>query len=520
MTEATVVMQPGAGWGSGDMFPLLKRHEIQVLLEAGFPPTEVAERAAVSLDTVQRVRDEPKVSHVDDAAERRSRGIGRPSKAAPFADRVREWLTEEPDLPSQELLRRAIGQGYRGGKSAFYSMAAGARPPRSAPVVRFEGLPGEFSQHDFGHVDVRFVDGRKKRVHFFASRLKYSRTVAVTLVVDERGETLVRTLVGHFVRFGGVPLLAVFDRPRTIVTKSGPGRAVEVFNRTFAEVMLELGVGIEMCAPRSGNQKGAVEQLVKWVKNSFFKWRKFIDEADLEAQLAAWVDEVNLKTPCRATGEIPETRRQIELPRLRPVRVLPENLALRFPVFVGPTAEVLFEGVAYTMPPRAANVAGTVFLYEKQLHIVAGRYEARHVRRQAGDPPASLPEHRAAKLAAVHGARARLYEMRQQVLNVGVDALTLMTALVHSAPERASMHVERLHELFTQHGEESFRAALAQVVATRELTVTAVAHALESFAPEARSGASPPAGVAQPSGHHPHMSAPDPVRTEGPGVSP
>ena len=30
---------------------------------------------------------------------------------------------------------------------------------RSRPMVRFEGLPGEFSQHDFGHVDVRFMDG-------------------------------------------------------------------------------------------------------------------------------------------------------------------------------------------------------------------------------------------------------------------------------------------------------------------------------------------------------------------------
>ena len=92
---------------------------------------------------------------------------------------------------------------------------------RSAPVVRFEGLPGEFSQHDFGHVDVTFVDGRKKRVHFFASRLKYSRFVAVTLVDNERVEAIVRTLVLHFVVFGGLPLMAVFDRPRTIVKKSG-----------------------------------------------------------------------------------------------------------------------------------------------------------------------------------------------------------------------------------------------------------------------------------------------------------
>jgi hypothetical protein len=39
--------------------------------------------------------------------------------------------------------------------------------------VRFEGLPGEFSQHDFGQV-LEFCTGASQRIHFFASRLKYS----------------------------------------------------------------------------------------------------------------------------------------------------------------------------------------------------------------------------------------------------------------------------------------------------------------------------------------------------------
>jgi hypothetical protein len=37
------------------------------------------------------------------------------------------------------------------------------------------------------------------------------------------------------------------------------------------------------------------------------------------------------------------------------------------------------------------------------------------------EPPAPLPEHRAAKVAAVHGKRAKLYEERQQVLNLGPE---------------------------------------------------------------------------------------------------
>ncbi|HLK40484.1 MAG TPA: IS21 family transposase [Polyangiaceae bacterium] len=347
---------------SGEMLPLLKRHEIQVLLRAGHSHKDTAVRVGVSVDTVARVKREDEVLRVDDAAARRDRRIGRPSKATPFGPKVAVWLTEEPDLPTQELLRRAKEAGYTGHKSAFYSLVAAMRPPRATPVVRFEGLPGEFSQHDFGHVDVTFVDGRKKRVHFFASRLKYSRFVAVTLVRDERVETLVRCLARDFVAFGGLPLMAVFDRPKTIVQKGGKGRDVEQFNATFAQAIVDLGVGVEMCAPRSGNQKGAVERLVGWVKSSFFKHRKFQDETDLQAQLAAWHVEANTKTPSRATGVIPETRRQEELARLRPIKVFPEKLALRVPIFVGPTAEVMFEGAPYSMPPEATHIAGTLFL--------------------------------------------------------------------------------------------------------------------------------------------------------------
>ncbi len=39
-------------------------------------------------------------------------------------------------------------------------------------MVRFEGMPGEFSQHDFGSVSVVYGDGTSEKVHFFASRLK------------------------------------------------------------------------------------------------------------------------------------------------------------------------------------------------------------------------------------------------------------------------------------------------------------------------------------------------------------
>lgn len=505
-------MAVAGGVQAGEMIPLLLRHEIQVLLRAGLKHEDIASRAGVSLRTVHRVLSEAPVTHVDDTAAHRARSLGRPSKAAPFAERVRAWLAEEggEDLPTQELLRRAKEHGYAGNKTAFYALVAGVRPPRSAPIVRFEGLPGEFSQHDFGHVDVTFVDGTKLRVHFFASRLKYSRFVAVTLVENERVETILRCLVRDFLIFGGLVLMAVFDRPKTIVMKSGKGRDVQEYNATFAQAIVDIGVGVEMCAPRSGNQKGTVERLVGWVKGSFFKPRKFQDKADLDAQLAAWHVEVNTKTPSRATNVIPETRRLEELPRLRPLKVFPETLALRFPVFVGPTAEVMFEGAPYSMPPEATLIAGTLFLYEKRLRIVAGRFEVEHRRRKKGVPPAPLPEHRAAKIAAVHGKRAKLYEKRQQVLNLGPSALALLTEITHREPRLASRRVEELYTLLEAHGDDPMREAITRAVEHGHLSVSAVRRRLPPSA-RGREGERPPVPRAPPRGTRPEQK-PLPLR--------
>ena len=55
---------------------------------------------------------------------------------------------------SLEILRRAKLQGYDGGKSAMYQLVAQLRPRDVEVLMRFEGLPGEFSQHDFGQVGV------------------------------------------------------------------------------------------------------------------------------------------------------------------------------------------------------------------------------------------------------------------------------------------------------------------------------------------------------------------------------
>jgi len=84
---------------------MLKRHEIEVLLKAGHPKIEVAGLAGVSLSSIKRIATEAPVVHVDDAAERTRRQIGRPSLVDNFRKLVVEILQEKADLPPVEFSR-------------------------------------------------------------------------------------------------------------------------------------------------------------------------------------------------------------------------------------------------------------------------------------------------------------------------------------------------------------------------------------------------------------------------------
>jgi transposase len=437
---------------------MIKRHEVQVLLAAGFSQRQVAKKTGVSKRSVTRIADEAPVAAIDETGVAARRRVGRPSSVAEFRETLAAILQEQPALPTVELLHRLRQRGYAGGKTAVYDLARKLRGPAPSRVmVRFEGLPGEFAQFDFGTVEVRYLSGDRERLHFAAYRLKYSRWVHVTLVPNEQVEPLCRALVDAFEASGGVPLACVFDNPKTVVIH--PKREPIVWNRTVAQLAVDFGFGIELCAPRRGNQKGAVENLVGWVKGSFFKVRRFQDRADLLAQLQEWLREVNEQRPSRATGEIPAVRLLDEQKRLRPLAVAPADYGLQFEVLVGPTGMVSHKGVRYAMPPEAIGFSGTLHLYPDRVRITAGRYTATHARFPAGNL-SYPPELRARHLAAVSGTRGRLYFQRQRLLELGAVAEHFLTELIHQRPRTWKGDVEHLYQLLDTLGDKVLLGAL------------------------------------------------------------
>src|SRR5262249_13606707 len=135
------------------------------------------------------------------------------------------------------------------------------------------------------------------------------------------------------------------------------------------------------------------------------------------------------------------------------------------------------------MPPEAIGLPGTLYLYRDRVRIIAGRFSAEHERKfQPGDG-SILPEHRAQRVAAVAGKRARRYLQRQHLIDLGAAALAYLTELTHRRPRTWIREVERLHALLQTHGDAPLRTAFEQGLAEQAIGAEYIAHYLGTTVP-------------------------------------
>ena len=155
------------------MLRMIDRHAVKQMVMAGVAIREVAGHFEVSRRTIERIVKEPPIEGSDDEASRRARRLGRPRIAAEVRARMRELMVGDPEAPPLEVLRQLREEGVKLGESTFYRLHRLEREALPASLmVRFEGVAGEFAQFDFGEVDVRLLDGRRKRqeTQVFGSR--------------------------------------------------------------------------------------------------------------------------------------------------------------------------------------------------------------------------------------------------------------------------------------------------------------------------------------------------------------
>lgn len=445
---------------------------------ARLPAAQIQELTGVSARSQRRIAKEenfgkmtPSEFRETAAPQREVAPLGRPSELPTGCrQQITAFLAEDPRMKGAEVLRRLRSEhGYQAGKNPVYRYLQQVRPapPPPLPLVRFEGLPGEFAQHDFGTLTVPYTDGATEKLTFYAGRLKYSRALHVCLVDNEGTEAFLRGMEAFATAMGGLPLLNVIDNAKTAVIgreKDPESGAVRIqYHEQFAAFLAAAQVLAEPTAPYSGQQKGAVENLIRFVKEGFLLARSFRNRADLEAQLAEWLRYVNEERPCAATGVIPAVRRLQEQPYLRSLPFGRDGFGLTFSLVVRRDGQVRCGGLGYFAPAAWIGQTVTVKVHREAVVLHHQGEIVRHPRQPENGRYSLLPEHREAFFVKPRGA---IMAKRQLVLDACPAAAGFFTELVHRRPQSwREYDLPVVWTLYEAWGARKLNEALARCVA-------------------------------------------------------
>jgi len=260
------------------MLDFMERSAIKLLKKRGNTDTEIAKVLDRDRKTVRRILTEPS----DKQLERQKRG----SLVGPYKDKILQWIQE--GVPVKVMLERVKKDSqmpYQGGSSIFYQRVRSIRQEnqmtKQKAIWRFEGLPGEYLQVDWGEKrNFSFTQIPRDTRYCFVGRLKYSRWIHAEFHTDMRYETLIRCILRCFESLGGIPWVLVFDNMTTVVERRDENRD-PIWNPRFRQFASELGFYPELCDPGAANQKGTVENGVKFVKQNFLADRNFRNDEDL-----------------------------------------------------------------------------------------------------------------------------------------------------------------------------------------------------------------------------------------------
>ena len=156
---------------------------------------------------------------------------------------------------------------------------------------RYTSEPGESFQMDWGFVNVEQDNGTTYRAACFAMICHHCGERYVEFFPNAKQENLFIGMVHAFERMG-VPGHVLTDNMKSVVTgRDSDGRPV--WNNEYANFMTAVGFDTKLCRPRHPFTKGAVERLVRFVKDNFMAGRTFGTITDLNYEALRWCDRQN-----------------------------------------------------------------------------------------------------------------------------------------------------------------------------------------------------------------------------------
>ena len=362
-------------------------------------------------------------------------GTARPSRIDPYLPFIRQTLEKFPTLTASRLYVMVKERGYAGGLDHFRFLISLHRPrPAAEAYLRLVTLPGEQAQVDWAHFGHLTIGAARRPLMAFVMVLSWSRRIYLRFFLDARMENFLRGHVGAFEAWGGLPRVLLYDNLKSAVLER-QGDAIR-FHPTLLEFAGHYRFEPRPVAVARGNEKGRVERAIRYIRDSFWPARSFVDLADLNRQAEAWCmgQADDRLCPQDKTLAVREAFAR-EQPRLL---ALPDNPYVtdeRLAVKVGKTPYIRFDLNDYSVPHTQARKTLTVVADPERVRILDGQeVAASHPRSYGKGAQIEDPSH----IANLVERKAQAHAQR------GMGRLTQMVPASADLLARAAERGERL----------------------------------------------------------------------------
>jgi transposase len=278
-------------------------------------------------------------------------------KLGPYLERIAAILEADKSLPKKQrhtakrIFEVIRSEGYEGGYTQVREAVRERKRITQEVFVPLLHRPGE-AQVDFGQALVR-MNGKLRKVMFFAMVLSYSDAMLVVAYPRECTETFQDGHVRAFAYFGGVPRRISYDNAKTSVAQI-VGTYARKLTPGFLHLQSHYLFDEHFCRVRRANEKGIVEGVVKFARlNYFVPVPEVRDFEELNAHLEQRCME-DLERRVRGKGAPKKALLEEDRAALYPLPAAPFEACRKASTTVDKLSLVRFDSNDYSVPVRYA----------------------------------------------------------------------------------------------------------------------------------------------------------------------
>jgi hypothetical protein len=341
--------------------------------------------------------------------------------------------------------------------------------PKEA-FLRLDFAPGEAAQVDWGEFGNVFSDGVK--IHCFAIVLCHSRYLYIEFTRSEKFEEFIRCHENAFRFFGGLPKECWYDNLASAVTdRIG---ALVRFNTRFMAYMGHHGARPHACNVARGNEKGRVEDLIKYIRSNFWEGRNFTDFEDLQKQAIVWRNQIANQREHRTTQRVVrlmfEADEQKALLSMNPNHYDTDEIFSRV---VPPDFHFIYETNRYSVPWTLVGMTVTIRVISDQIKVYYNeRIVTGHPRSYQKNRVFTIEAHRTGLLERKPGGTKEAWQL-SAVKNIG-PKMAEYIELLRSGHRSLRNELNRILALSTIYGDSAVHDACIDLLERGVLGVEAL----------------------------------------------